>query len=916
MTEHINVSVIFATYNRADIIADVLKQWVKVDKNTKYSYEIICSDDDSKDRTVEIIEQFEGLPLTVLRNEHGGASRARNAALKLAKGEIIIFTGDDIFPDVDFINRHYENHLKYGDKICTLGRIEWHQDIPLNHLMYHITNVGCEQFGFAGLIPYALTDFRHFYTSNISVSKKELDRLGQYFDLTFDRYGFEDIELGYRLYQNGVMIYYDADIVVYHHHIYNDVEKFCNRQYSAGNQMVVLTRLHDSIRYNEVMGISHFENALNQFARKQSAKVSKRGTEILDVTEKCKERTRELEQMISEEDKAEDRAECSALYRYIFQFSFYMGWGCRFLETEALDSSQIAELVFDYMYALGYVQVFHPINAIYQESHSVYFPIRDTQVRIENEVSGVSEIRLDPYDFPCRIYDFSAIAYDEKERKTRLRIATTNGMGKHGLDFSNTDDPQIYLTGFKPEHKYRVEFTYQIQRYCDVVMRLQREIQKEKDQKRNYAKPVYQTRKLNIIVQNQTNTDIKDILEEYQAFLREAYGDDITLTEQDINIEFRSNYYYEVKERPMPLETFRIVIQELCAVCKDGVVLPDGSTIFMTSLTERAKKELPQYSEKEALERYPMISVVIPSYNHEHFIAQAIESVLHQSYPNIELIVIDDGSQDGSVDVIRSYQDQRLTCIIQENAGAHQAINRGLQMAKGDYLAILNSDDSYLPRRFERMMTEMKKHDNVAFACSYIQVIDSEGNVLGIKEGWHNMDSWLVPHPELSYKSSDDFDRNLIMTNFTATTSNFLFSKSLYQKIGGMRNLRYVHDWDFALRAAQVANCMIVDQPLMRYRVHGTNTISSNRKWMLFEIAWIWAANLERFYHHQIFNDNNDGDEIVRLAESLNLQGNDKVFWMIKVFLEVQKAKGVEHPEEILLDDADLRAYFLNYVVE
>ena len=194
-----DVSVIFATYNRGNILEAVFDAWRKVDTVTKYSYEIICSDDESKDNTINILESITDLPVKVIKNTKGGAAKARNEALKVATGKIIIFTGDDIFPQEDFINKHYENYLKYGYKTATLGRLDWHKDIVVNHLMKHITEIGCEQFGFIGLPPYQFVDFRHFYTSNISVSKELLDKLDFIFNLDFDKYGFEDIELGYRL---------------------------------------------------------------------------------------------------------------------------------------------------------------------------------------------------------------------------------------------------------------------------------------------------------------------------------------------------------------------------------------------------------------------------------------------------------------------------------------------------------------------------------------------------------------------------------------------------------------------------------------------------------------------------------------------------------------------------------------------
>ena len=229
-----------------------------------------------------------------------------------------------------------------------------------------------------------------------------------------------------------------------------------------------------------------------------------------------------------------------------------------------------------------------------------------------------------------------------------------------------------------------------------------------------------------------------------------------------------------------------------------------------------------------------LLSIVIPSYNHELYIGEAIQSVIDQTYHNLELIIVDDGSKDKSLEVIRKFKDSRIRVIEQENQGAHNAINRGLREAKGEYLAILNSDDVFEKGRFATMIAEMEKDSNVDFMCSYIRVISSQGKDLGVKQGWKNMEPWLVPNKDLSFAATDDFKLNLLMTNFTSTTSNFLFSRRLYENIGGMRNLRFAHDWDFALRAAEITECKIVEQPLLKYRVHETNTISSNRKWMLF----------------------------------------------------------------------------------
>lgn len=320
------------------------------------------------------------------------------------------------------------------------------------------------------------------------------------------------------------------------------------------------------------------------------------------------------------------------------------------------------------------------------------------------------------------------------------------------------------------------------------------------------------------------------------------------------------------------------------------------------------------FSKKKIIDG-PLISVVIPSYNHEKFIRECVDSVLEQTYENFELIIIDDGSKDGTADILKSYNDNRIQLVFQENAGAHNAINRGLSLAKGEYLTILNSDDIYMKNRFELIMEYLLKNPEVSMASSYIEIIDANSKKLGIKQAWKNMEPWVIEHKEISFAGTEDPIKNLIMTNYISTTSNMVFTKKLYDDIGGMRNLRFAHDWDFALRAAEYGKCEVIEKPLMKYRIHSTNTISSNRKHMLFEICWMYAVNIHRFEGKKIF----EGDFIKgfeELAESMNFQGNDKLVWMISSFLNSAKNRNIEEPELMLLDDQSLRESLFKYIVE
>ena len=132
-----------------------------------------------------------------------------------------------------------------------------------------------------------------------------------------------------------------------------------------------------------------------------------------------------------------------------------------------------------------------------------------------------------------------------------------------------------------------------------------------------------------------------------------------------------------------------------------------------------------------------------------------------------------------------------------------------------------------------------------------------------------------------------------------------------------MRNLRFAHDWDFMLRAAAAFRCSEVAAPLLDYRVHGANTISSNRRWMLFEVVWVLAANLHRFHGAPLFAAEAPellAEEVRLFANSVNVQGLDRLFWILLTYLQARRAAGA--PETELLDDAGLRQVFVDLVPE
>ena len=232
----------------------------------------------------------------------------------------------------------------------------------------------------------------------------------------------------------------------------------------------------------------------------------------------------------------------------------------------------------------------------------------------------------------------------------------------------------------------------------------------------------------------------------------------------------------------------------------------------------------------------PKVSVVIPSYNHERYIVEAIESVRRQTMEDWELIVIDDGSTDQSWDVLTGFLaslgDSRIRLERQENAGSHATLNRGVAMSSAPYVAILNSDDRYSPNRLQRMLDEAQLAGKEAFVVSAVSLIDDEGHAFEPGYWWLKMyddlrGKWLQ-FQAASVSGNPAVDA-LLWGNITISTSNFFFSRELWNKVGKFKPLRYVVDWEFALRVASLIEPssfrLILNESLLDYRLHGRNTI-------------------------------------------------------------------------------------------
>jgi glycosyltransferase involved in cell wall biosynthesis len=282
----------------------------------------------------------------------------------------------------------------------------------------------------------------------------------------------------------------------------------------------------------------------------------------------------------------------------------------------------------------------------------------------------------------------------------------------------------------------------------------------------------------------------------------------------------------------------------------------------------------------------PLASVVIPSYNHDSFVVEAVGSVLRQEGCDLELIVVDDGSTDRSVEFLNGLADPRLRVLEQANQGTHAAINRGLAESTGDVLAVLNSDDRWAPGRLRAALAVLEREPETALVGSWIQLIDEAGRPLSVKHGYDDLDPWPVAEPETTFKADRDLRTALLHQNYWATTSNYVFPRSTWERHGPFRALRFAHDWDFALRVQREGRAHLLEAPLLEYRIHRTNTIRKDRPVMVYEICWVLAVHLSGYLGSAPFWQAGEAHRVEQLLRSIHVYGCDKVLWAMTAHIQ------------------------------
>ncbi len=231
----IQLSVVCNTFNAVNRIEAFISAYLQ--QKTTFNWELIIVDDGSTDDTLKKCTKFQSdKRLKIISGEHVGPSEAKNQGINAAKGEVIVLVGDDILPVGNFLQTHWLSHtMDYPELTAIIvGHTEWAPYLRNDLLHEFMTKSDGLQFAYEHIRNHNLIDYRFVYTSNVSFKKALIRKTKQYFNVTFQKVGYEDTEWAYRLQRSGATIRYNRKIEALHYHKYS-LKKLIQRQKNIGS---------------------------------------------------------------------------------------------------------------------------------------------------------------------------------------------------------------------------------------------------------------------------------------------------------------------------------------------------------------------------------------------------------------------------------------------------------------------------------------------------------------------------------------------------------------------------------------------------------------------------------------------------------------------------------------------------------
>lgn len=254
----------------------------------------------------------------------------------------------------------------------------------------------------------------------------------------------------------------------------------------------------------------------------------------------------------------------------------------------------------------------------------------------------------------------------------------------------------------------------------------------------------------------------------------------------------------------------------------------------------------------------PTVSVIIPTYNRAALIGKAISSVLVQTYKDFELIVVDDGSSDETVDVITSFRDERIVFLRQENRGRSAARNRAIAVSRGRYVAFLDSDDEYLDHKLEQQVAYMDAHPAIGMVYTSAHCIDEQGQ--------------LLRHSYVASVAGNIYKEIAFFQPVTITLPTVMVRREVLSEVGLFDEaMERFEDTDLWRRIAKKFQVGVIRQPTCNLRTHSGNVLTSQNAGKIVEAI--------EYYVTKIFRDDTDvGSVFLRRGASCLFEYYGKAF--------------------------------------
>ena len=217
----------------------------------------------------------------------------------------------------------------------------------------------------------------------------------------------------------------------------------------------------------------------------------------------------------------------------------------------------------------------------------------------------------------------------------------------------------------------------------------------------------------------------------------------------------------------------------------------------------------------------PVITVVVPSFNQEKYIERTIRSIINQNYPKLRLVVVDGGSTDGSIEIIKKYKEFIDFWVSEKDAGQADAINKGFKIATGDLVGWLNSDDIYLPNAFYNIVEAYNKNKDCDVFYGNTYIIDENDEILE--------EARTIPF----------YLDQLVCKGWNLSSQSVFWKKNVFEKIGYLNNYNVLFDLDWFIRLGRVFRFKFIHEFIGCYRYQKEaklSTIKQEYREVIFKI--------------------------------------------------------------------------------